>query len=59
MKAVFVTTWTLLQAETALPIHACAIQRWMQEEMQIKAAMKACINDLRRERDKVTTADDW
>ena len=26
----------------------------MQEEMQIKAAMKACINDLCRERDKVT-----
>ena len=25
----------------------------MQEEMQIKAAMKACIHDLRRERDKV------
>ena len=26
---------------------------WMQEEMQIKAAMKASINDLLRERDKV------
>ena len=37
-----------------LPIHATSIQRWMQEEMQIKAAMKACINDLRRERDKVS-----
>ena len=35
------------------PLQASSIQRWMQEEMQIKAAMKACIHDLRRERDKV------
>ena len=41
------------QELAALPIHATSIQRWMQEELQIKAAMKACINDLRRERDKV------
>ena len=34
-------------------LQASAVQRWMQEEMQIKAAMKACIHDLRRERDKV------
>lgn len=42
-----------LVGEGALPIHATSIQRWMQDEMQIKAAMKACVNDLRRERDKV------
>lgn len=45
----------ILDEELALPIHATSIQRWMQEELQIKAAMKACINDLRRERDKVNT----
>ena len=35
-------------------LQASSIQRWMQEEMQIKAAMKACIHDIRRERDKVS-----
>ena len=43
----------ILGDDQALPIHATSIQRWMQDQLQIKAAMKACINDLRRERDKV------
>lgn len=42
-----------LVEDEAMPYHATAIQRWMQEELQIKAAMRACIQDLRRERDKV------
>ena len=44
-----------LVEDEAMPYHATAIQRWMQEELQIKAAMRACIQDLRRERDKVCT----
>ena len=42
-----------LVEDEAMPYHATAIHRWMQEELQIKAAMRACIKDLRRERDKV------
>ena len=44
-----------LVEDEAMPYHATAIHRWMQEELQIKAAMRACIKDLRRERDKVCT----
>ena len=43
-----------LVEDEAMPYHATAIHRWMQEELQIKAAMRACIKDLRRERDKVS-----
>ena len=45
-----------LVEDEAMPYHATAIHRWMQEELQIKAAMRACIKDLRRERDKVRIA---
>ena len=48
-----------LVEDEAMPYHATAIQRWMQEELQIKAAMRACIQDLRRERDKVCTMCDF
>lgn len=37
----------------ATSIHATSILRWMMDENQIKAAMKACLSDLRRESDKV------
>ncbi len=42
----------------ATPLHATSIHRWMVDEAQIKAAMRACVSDLRRERDKVISSMD-